>query len=244
MSLQDHLMKPNEEKAEFSDIGGDNMEKVDSPNGKIEFKFCVEVNENHNRTTKSVYMNDEGEYYLVESEEYHIGSAYDHVNTYYVLEKSEVEFFERMAIDRKRREEAESLARDKIAREDQERMLTSGDDKRFYKKRKSDTIWWLKETEGEHAFSFDKEKIFNLMTDYPEKLTPEQKEIFDKENPYWAKRIGAKKCDYGVLLASGEIAPSRAVETKTGDARASETDKYHRLEYMANGRVDWHHTIL
>ena len=36
----------------------------------------------------------------------------------------------------------------------------------------------------------------------------------------------------------------RAVETKTGDVRASETDKYHRLEYMANGRVDWHHTIL
>ena len=77
-------------------------------------------------------------------------------------------------------------------------MLTSGEDRNFYKKKKSDTIWWLKEAGGEHAFSFDKEIVFNLMTDYPEKLTSEQKEIFDKENPYWAKRIGAKKCDYGV----------------------------------------------
>ncbi len=76
------------------------MQKVDSPNGKIEFKFCIEVDENHNRTSKSVYKNDKDEYYLVE-------------------------------------------------------------------------------TEGEHAFSFDKEIVFNLMTDYPEKLTPEQKEIFD-----------------------------------------------------------------
>ena len=33
--------------------------------------------------------------------------------------------------------------------------------------------------------SVDRKTVFNLMTDYPEKLTPEQKEIFDKENPYW-----------------------------------------------------------
>lgn len=34
-------------------------------------------------------------------------------------------------------------------------------------------------------FSFDKVKIFNLFEDYPHNLTPEEKEIFDKENPYW-----------------------------------------------------------
>ena len=38
---------------------------------------------------------------------------------------------------------------------------------------------------GKHMFSFDKVKIFNLFADYPYNLTPEEKEIFDKENPYW-----------------------------------------------------------
>jgi hypothetical protein len=39
---------------------------------------------------------------------------------------------------------------------------------------------------GEHLFTFDGKKIFNLFRDYPHKLTKEQKEIFDSENPYWA----------------------------------------------------------
>lgn len=58
----------------------------------------------------------------------------------------------------------------------------------FYKKNKTDKIWWTKEihTIGEFLFSFDKKKIYNLYADYPENLTPEEKEIFDKENPFWA----------------------------------------------------------
>lgn len=34
-------------------------------------------------------------------------------------------------------------------------------------------------------FSFDKIKVYNLFSDYPYALTQSEKEIFDKENPYW-----------------------------------------------------------
>lgn len=59
----------------------------------------------------------------------------------------------------------------------------------WYKENKSDKIWWLdngEEVKGEFVFSFDKKESFNLFADYPHKLTQEQKEIFDKENPFWA----------------------------------------------------------
>lgn len=60
--------------------------------------------------------------------------------------------------------------------------------KKFYKNNPSDVIWWVENTEqvGVWEFSFDKKKIFNMFSDYPHKLTAEQKAIFDKENPYWA----------------------------------------------------------
>lgn len=60
---------------------------------------------------------------------------------------------------------------------------------KFYKNKSSDVIWWLDnadEVTGEWVFSFDKKTLFNMFADYPHKLTPEQKEIFDIENPYWA----------------------------------------------------------
>ena len=52
---------------------------------------------------------------------------------------------------------------------------------RFYKNHKSDVIFWVdnKDTIGEHLFTFDKVKIYNLFADYPHNLTPEEKEIFD-----------------------------------------------------------------
>lgn len=59
----------------------------------------------------------------------------------------------------------------------------------WYKEDESDKIWWLdngEEVKGEFVFSFDKKESFNLFADYPHKLTKEQKEIFDKENPFWA----------------------------------------------------------
>lgn len=58
----------------------------------------------------------------------------------------------------------------------------------FYKENKNDIIWWVDnyDTKGEYLFSFDKKQVFNLFADYPFKLTKEQKNLFDKENPYWA----------------------------------------------------------
>jgi hypothetical protein len=58
---------------------------------------------------------------------------------------------------------------------------------KFYKEHEDDQIWWIdSECRGEWLFSFDRKKVFNMFQDYPHELTPEQKAIFDKENPYWA----------------------------------------------------------
>lgn len=65
---------------------------------------------------------------------------------------------------------------------------------RFYKQQEDDIIWWVDTSnrEGVFEFSFDKVTIFNLFTDYPWKLTEEQKAIFDKENPFWADFFKAR----------------------------------------------------
>lgn len=57
----------------------------------------------------------------------------------------------------------------------------------FYKNNENDKIWWIDniEQKGVHLFSFDKKKIYNLFEDYPWNLSKEEKQIFDKENPYW-----------------------------------------------------------
>lgn len=49
-------------------------------------------------------------------------------------------------------------------------------------------VWEVAEigTVGKMLFSFDKKKIYNLWTDYPHNFSPEEKEIFDKEYPFWA----------------------------------------------------------
>ena len=57
----------------------------------------------------------------------------------------------------------------------------------WYKKHKHDKVWWLKQPDviGELIISFDKKKKIHLFGEY-DKMTPEEKTIFDKENPYWA----------------------------------------------------------
>ncbi len=59
----------------------------------------------------------------------------------------------------------------------------------YFKNNKSDKIWWkdTSDCDGEWIFSFDKKTEFNMFADYPHNLSAEQKQIFDKENPYWAE---------------------------------------------------------
>lgn len=64
---------------------------------------------------------------------------------------------------------------------------------RFYKENDTDRIWWVDtvDTIGLYLFSFDRKKIYNLFSDYPHKLSAEEKRIFDEENPYWKAFFGA-----------------------------------------------------
>jgi hypothetical protein len=39
----------------------------------------------------------------------------------------------------------------------------------------------------------DNRFIFNLFKDYPYALTPEQKRVFDEENPFWANFFRDRK---------------------------------------------------
>ncbi len=65
---------------------------------------------------------------------------------------------------------------------------------KFYKNYEDDVIWWVEsEYKGEWLFTFDKKTIFNMFADYPYKLTPEQKRIFDEENPDWAEFFKDRK---------------------------------------------------
>lgn len=65
----------------------------------------------------------------------------------------------------------------------------------FYKNNPSDKVYWkdTSDQDGLMIFSFDCKREFNLWTDYPWKLTPEEKELFDKENPYWAEFFSDRK---------------------------------------------------
>ncbi len=64
----------------------------------------------------------------------------------------------------------------------------------FYKQNPTDKIYWTDNLDsvGEYLFSFDRKKIYNLFEDYPDKLSKEEKELFDKENPYWKEFFEGK----------------------------------------------------
>jgi hypothetical protein len=59
---------------------------------------------------------------------------------------------------------------------------------KFYKKNETDLVWWIDGGNiGEHLFTFDKKKIYNLFADFPWKLSQKECAIFVKENPFWAE---------------------------------------------------------
>lgn len=60
----------------------------------------------------------------------------------------------------------------------------------FEKHKETDQIYWTSEVGviGSPLFSFDQQTIYNLYQDYS-KLTKEQKEIFDRENPYLVEHL-------------------------------------------------------
>jgi hypothetical protein len=54
----------------------------------------------------------------------------------------------------------------------------------WYKKDPKSKIWWKDIPYiGVLVFSFDRKKEIYFFRDYPEALTPEEKAIFDKEEP-------------------------------------------------------------
>ena len=68
-------------------------------------------------------------------------------------------------------------------------------DKHFYKNNETDLVWWVDNPDeiGVLLFSFDRKTVFNLFADYPYRLTPEQIEIFDRENPQWSEFFKDRK---------------------------------------------------
>lgn len=60
-------------------------------------------------------------------------------------------------------------------------------EKMLYKNNPTDKISWVDDPDkiGVWEFTFDGKKFFNMFRDYPDRLDPEQRRVFDAENPYW-----------------------------------------------------------
>lgn len=59
----------------------------------------------------------------------------------------------------------------------------------FYKEHPTDKVYWVTRVPhcyGNNEFSFDKKRVYDLFSEYPYALTKEERQIFDKENPFWA----------------------------------------------------------
>lgn len=74
----------------------------------------------------------------------------------------------------------------------------SNNPRKLFKHNPSDAIWWIDTTDkdGGFDFTFDKEIFYNMFLDYPHNLTSEQKEIFDRENPFWKEFFEERTIHY------------------------------------------------
>jgi len=63
----------------------------------------------------------------------------------------------------------------------------------FYRE-EGDQIWDVEKKErefGQIYFTFDQKKVYEFYKDYPNALTPEERAVFDKENPILAELFGS-----------------------------------------------------
>lgn len=62
---------------------------------------------------------------------------------------------------------------------------------------KHNKVYWKDNTNiGEHIFSFDMKKEYNLFSDFPYKLTPEEVDIFIESELYWAEYFEIRIKEY------------------------------------------------
>ena len=73
----------------------------------------------------------------------------------------------------------------------------------FYKHKISQRVWNVDLAEqitGPVLFTFDRKKIYNWWSDYPQKLKPKEIEIFEEDNPFWANYSKKRKKEAQEIL--------------------------------------------
>lgn len=73
------------------------------------------------------------------------------------------------------------------------------DEYAFWKENETDRIWHVYRKKdpvrGPYEITFDFKKIYNAWSDYPDKMTKKEKEIFDSEQPFWRDMLKGRVRD-------------------------------------------------
>ena len=76
----------------------------------------------------------------------------------------------------------------------------------FYEDRITGRVWHVDLAEqiiGPILFTFDRKKIYNYWSDYPQNLTPEEIRIFEEDCPYWENFSKERKKKAKEILKKG-----------------------------------------